>query len=122
MRPPPRPQLIGRPVVPGRGAACASIRARLPTMSKRSHPSARDMRPRHGKVLGGWLRRDATGELNEAPWIPGLFTVVVAAVGVILMRIILGPHRVGDYFTETDFYGAYAEGARQLQHGLLDPS
>lgn len=31
-------------------------------------------------------------------------------------------HRIGDYFTETDFYGAYAEGARMIQHGHLDPS
>ena len=39
-----------------------------------------------------------------------------------LLVVALGPHRVGDYFTETDFYGGYAEGARALQHGHLDPS
>jgi hypothetical protein len=47
---------------------------------------------------------------------------LIAAVGVGLLVMILGPHRIGDYFTETDFYGAYAEGARLVQHGVLDPS
>lgn len=31
-------------------------------------------------------------------------------------------HHVGDAFTETDFYGAYADGARMIQHGRVDPS
>jgi len=35
---------------------------------------------------------------------------------------VFGPHSIGDYFTETDFYGAYADGARMIQHGHLDPS
>jgi hypothetical protein len=30
-------------------------------------------------------------------------------------------HGVGDYFTESDFYGGYAEGARLIQRGHLDP-
>src|SRR5262245_1981286 len=44
-----------------------------------------------------------------------LFTIALAGVAI-------GPHRLGDYATETDFYGAYADGARALQHGHLDPS
>ena len=48
--------------------------------------------------------------------------VAVAAYGALLLILALGPHRVGDYFTETDFYGAYAEGARALQRGAVDPS
>src|SRR5262245_15174435 len=48
--------------------------------------------------------------------------VVVAVLGAALLAMALGPHTVGDYFTETDFYGGYAEGARALQHGRLDPS
>src|SRR5262245_2879606 len=48
--------------------------------------------------------------------------VVVAVLGAALLAMALGPHTVGDYFTETDFYGGYAEGARALQHGHLDPS
>jgi len=36
--------------------------------------------------------------------------------------MILGPHRIGDYMAETDFYGAYAQGARLIEHGRLEPS
>ena len=35
--------------------------------------------------------------------------------------MISGPHRIGDYMAETDFYGAYAEGAKLIQHGHLVP-
>jgi tetratricopeptide (TPR) repeat protein len=51
--------------------------------------------------------------------------IAVAALvllGGALLAIAFGPHRIGDYFTETDFYGAYADGARLLQHGQLVPS
>lgn len=47
---------------------------------------------------------------------------VVGVVFVVLLVLALGPHTVGDYFTETDFYGAYADGARMIQSGHLDPS
>ena len=47
---------------------------------------------------------------------------VIAAYAIVLLFLALGPHRIGDYFTETDFYGAYADGARAIQHGVLDPS
>lgn len=47
---------------------------------------------------------------------------VVGVVFLVLLVIAVGPHRVGDYFTETDFYGAYADGARLIQSGHLDPS
>jgi tetratricopeptide (TPR) repeat protein len=47
--------------------------------------------------------------------IAGLYAVAVLAIA-------LGAHRIGDVFAETDFYGAYAEGARALQRGVLDPS
>lgn len=39
-----------------------------------------------------------------------------------LLAMALGPHRIGDYFTETDFYGAYAQGARLIQHGQWLPA
>jgi tetratricopeptide (TPR) repeat protein len=48
--------------------------------------------------------------------------LVVALLGVALLAMVLGPHRVGDYMTETDFYGQYAEGARLIQHGHLEPA
>ncbi|MCX5800327.1 MAG: glycosyltransferase family 39 protein [Candidatus Eisenbacteria bacterium] len=47
--------------------------------------------------------------------------VVVLAAGLLLW-VVLGPHKIGDYYTETDFYGSYAEGARLIQAGHLDPS
>src|SRR4029077_15761560 len=52
-------------------------------------------------------------------WVTGL---VVIALALALIVMISGPHRVGDYFAETDFYGAYADGAKALQHGVLDPT
>ena len=49
-------------------------------------------------------------------------TLCAAAVlGVALLVMVLGPHRVGDYMTETDFYGQYADGARLIQRGHLEP-
>jgi hypothetical protein len=51
-----------------------------------------------------------------------LALALAAAFALVLGMVILGPHRVGDNFAETDFYGAYAEGARALQKGRLDPS
>ncbi len=47
---------------------------------------------------------------------------VVAALGLALLAMAAGPHRIGDYFTETDFYGAYAQGARLIQHGHFVPA
>lgn len=46
----------------------------------------------------------------------------IAAYAIAVLAIQLRAHPVGDVFTETDFYGAYAEGARLIQHGRLDPS
>ncbi len=56
---------------------------------------------------------------GRAPELAGLG--VIAAFAVVASWFIAGPHRVGDVFTETDFYGAYAEGARLVQQGHLDP-
>jgi hypothetical protein len=55
-------------------------------------------------------------------WLARAGWAVVALVAAGLLAMVLGPHRIGDYFTETDFYGAYAEGARLVQRGVLDPS
>ena len=92
---------------PGAPRGRASARA----ASRASHP-----RP--------WLRRDADPALDPAAArrLVGAAMVVAALLGVALLVMALGPHRVGDYFTETDFYGGYAEGVRALQRGHLDPS
>lgn len=57
-----------------------------------------------------------TRALTIAAWVlAGVLAVALAAMAI-------GPHHVGDYLTETDFYGAYAQGARLIEHGRLDPS
>ena len=48
--------------------------------------------------------------------------VVVAVLAAALLFMVFGPHRIGDNFAETDFYGGYADGARALQRGQVDPS
>jgi dolichyl-phosphate-mannose-protein mannosyltransferase len=47
---------------------------------------------------------------------------VVAVYAALTFGLAFGPHRVGDVFTETDFYGSYGPGARLIQHGHLIPS
>ena len=49
-------------------------------------------------------------------------TAVIAAAGAALLAIALFAHPVGDYHAESDFYGGYADGARQIEHGHLDPA
>jgi 4-amino-4-deoxy-L-arabinose transferase-like glycosyltransferase len=43
-------------------------------------------------------------------------------MAIALLAIVLGPHPIGDYYAESDFYGGYAAGAQLIQHGRLDPS
>lgn len=77
--------------------------------------------PRRTAPGGPFLRLDAAAT-PASPWLDRATWAVVAAFGVVLLAIVFGPHRVGDVFTETDFYGAYGLGARALQAGHLDPS
>jgi len=50
----------------------------------------------------------------------GYAIAALYAAAVLVMTF--GPHRVGDIFTETDFYGSYGPGARLLQQGHMDPT
>lgn len=68
------------------------------------------------------LHGAATLDATEAQWLTRATWAVVTLLGIALLAMILGPHRVGDVFTETDFYGAYAAGARLIQHGQLLPA
>ena len=61
-----------------------------------------------------------TGE-REARVASALAWALAAFVAAALLAVALGPHRIGDYSTETDYYGAYADGARMIQQGRLDP-
>lgn len=66
------------------------------------------------------------GSAEPAPattrWLARAAWALAGLLALGLLAMVLGPHRIGDYFTETDFYGAYAEGARLVQRGVLDPS
>ena len=48
--------------------------------------------------------------------------VLAALFAAGLIAMIAGPHRIGDYMTETDFYGDYARGARMVEHGRIEPA
>ena len=48
--------------------------------------------------------------------------VIIAIAGAALLSIALFAHPVGDYHAESDFYGGYADGARQIERGHLDPA
>lgn len=71
-------------------------------------------------------RTNPDGADAPSPRTDRTLTVLAWALGAIvaagLLVMALGPHVVGDYFTETDFYGAYAEGARMIQQGHLSPA
>jgi len=51
-----------------------------------------------------------------------LGVAAVAATFALLLWVALARHPVGDYYTESDFYGGYAAGARAIQHGVIDPA
>jgi len=54
---------------------------------------------------------------------PAPFDLVELALLVLVPLVIaLGFHPIGDHYTESDFYGAYANGARRLLAGHLDPT
>ena len=48
----------------------------------------------------------------------GLSLIALAAIA--LVGVAFGFHPVGDYFTESDFYGGYVTGARGILHGQFD--
>jgi hypothetical protein len=65
------------------------------------------------------LNGDAPGTWPALSWTA---FAIIAAYLVAMLWLTFGPHRVGDVFTETDFYGSYGPGARLIQHGHLIPS
>jgi len=84
--------------------------------------NARSRRPSRARPAA----RTLDGAPNPSPQTERRLVLAVGALalalGLGLLFMILGPHRIGDYMAETDFYGAYAEGARLVQHGHLIPS
>lgn len=78
--------------------------------------------PRAAATPAFALHGTAAVSMRETRVCGRLFGVLLIALIFALQFVIHGPHSIGDYFTETDFYGAYAAGARLIQHGVLDPS
>ena len=67
------------------------------------------------------LRLDADPPADTALWTHLAWAAVAlfaAALALIMARV----HRIGDIYTETDFYGSYGLGARMIEHGHFDPS
>ena len=77
--------------------------------------------PRPAAARPGRFRLDAEGPAIAA-WATPAVRVAVALFAAALLALVVGPHKVGDVFTESDFYGAYGPGALALQHGHLDPT
>jgi hypothetical protein len=56
----------------------------------------------------------------EHPFLFWLGWLVIAGYAAAVIAMAAGPHRVGDVFTETDFYGSYGPGARLILQGHFD--
>jgi tetratricopeptide (TPR) repeat protein len=86
---------------------------------RRSNRGAPERRPERGP-RAPWLRLHAAVEPPPHA-VTAAAAIVVALATLVLAWIAFRLHPVGDYFTESDFYGGYAEGARLIQHGRLIP-
>jgi len=75
-----------------------------------------------GPALPPWLHVHGGPDIAGSPRVLAAAWAVVAAVGLTLLWLALRFHRVGDYLTESDFYGGYAQGAALIRHGRLDPA
>src|SRR5260370_42616396 len=84
---------------------------------RRARSQPRAARPPAPKPVS-WLQASLHGNpavsAAEALLETRIGQVFIALVGVALLAMALGPHAVGDYFAETDFYGDYAKGAQLI--------
>ena len=120
-----------RPVPFGREAGSGHTRG-LPAPAPRMSPKPRRKPetdpaaapPRTPAAGGGpaiaWNAAAPLTPTGARAWI--IAWIALGALAAVLIAMALGPHRVGDYFTESDFYGAYADSARLIQRGRLVPS
>jgi hypothetical protein len=74
-------------------------------------PAAAPAAPAAAPPAPDWLSAAASSRVAAG---------AIAIVGVVLLALQLTAHRVGDYDTETDFYGGYAPGALALEAGHFD--
>jgi tetratricopeptide (TPR) repeat protein len=90
---------------------------------RRDRAAARTQpRTAHRPSLPWTLHGDAGISAAEVRTLDRLAWGMAGLLALALLVVIFGFHRIGDYFTETDFYGGYAIGARLIQSGHLDPS
>jgi tetratricopeptide (TPR) repeat protein len=83
---------------------------------RRAAPAAAPREPRRPPLA---LHGNPAVSEREARLETRIAMAVVAITAATFLVLALGPHRIGDYFAETDFYGDYAKGARLIQHGRL---
>lgn len=69
-----------------------------------------------------WLELHAPAGDGPPRWAAAGAWIVIAAAALVLVWVAFRLHVVGDYYTESDFYGGYAGGARLFQRGHPDPS
>jgi len=95
-------------------------------MKRRAAGASRSQRREPARAPRGPAAFALHGSPETSPHETALLTrlawALTGALVVALIIVVAGPHSIGDYFTETDFYGAYADGARLIQRGVLDPS
>jgi tetratricopeptide (TPR) repeat protein len=94
-------------------------------MKRPASAPAKRSRPLAAPPVSGSDADSAAGAVGPARtpgWYAPLSGGVLAATALALLWTALRLHCVGDYFTESDFYGGYAEGARAIQHGHVDPA
>jgi tetratricopeptide (TPR) repeat protein len=90
--------------------------------ARRARTADRRGPPRPARTPRPWFRLNAAPEPGPQtrPLHRRLAWLIGAAFAALVLAIALGPHRIGDNFTETDFYGGYADGARAIQRGHID--
>ena len=92
---------------------------RVSRSARRAHPAAASPKPAVAARAAFALHAERVAAWPALDWAA---YAVVALYAVAMLWLTFGPHRVGDVFTETDFYGSYGPGARLIQQGHLIPS
>jgi hypothetical protein len=86
---------------------------------KRRAAGKREGDPPPGRIKARADRAAAPPRARSA-WARPLGWLVIGVATALIGWVAFTQHSIGDYFTESDFYGAYAPGARQLQSGIVD--
>ena len=92
-----------------------------PRRPRRAEKPQASRPPARSTPAGPRLAGDPSPGARTGKLAPIVAASIGAALAAFLLFMITGPHRIGDYMAETDFYGAYAGGAKLIQHGHLVP-